>query len=252
MISLIGRLQNLPPIHTRHRICSGEAKLCRSDTLFPMLRLSTLETNDLLAQPETGMGYQVVDAILWEGNKKERGIVYNAELLFLSDETQSRLRSLSYADVLESAKSSGNEIKELRVFTREQLAHRTPSIRGGSGAPAKDARIEKTKLGEVFKRFSAYVNDRRLRRDGSWRAGTYATTEEDAENVKTGMDAVARYALPNPAPASYVFTGRPDKDTEIKKGTAAPAHGQPGGGVEVIFTEGTQRYTVTGPRKIAG
>ena len=196
------------------------------------------------------MGYQVVDAILWEGNKKQRGIVYNAELLFLGDETQSRLRSLSYANVLESAKSSGNDIKELRVFTREQLAHRTASIRGGSGAPAKYAPIDKTKPGEVFKRFSAYENDLRRRRDGSWRDGTYATTEEDARNVKTGMDAVARYALPNPAPASYMFTGRPDKDTEIQKGITAPAHGQPGGGVEVIFTEGTQPHTVTGPRKI--
>ena len=195
------------------------------------------------------MGYQVVEVILGD-DRKERGIAYNAELLFLGNETQSDLRSVPYATVLKSAKSSDGKIKKLRVFTREQLAHRTVGIRGASGPPAKDAPIEETKPDEVFKRFSAYRNDRRRRLDGSWRDGTYATTEEDAKNIKTGKDAVARYALPNPAPASYVSTGCPHEGTKIQQGTAAPAHGQPGGGVEVIFTKGTHPNTVTGPDKI--
>jgi hypothetical protein len=76
------------------------------------------------------------------------------------------------------------------------------------------------------------------------------SSSEDAKNVKTGKDAVARYALPNPAPASNVFTVRPNKDTDIQRGIVEPAFGQPGGGVEVIFTNGTQPKTVTGPMKI--
>jgi hypothetical protein len=80
--------------------------------------------------------------------------------------------------------------------------------------------------------------------------GSYATTEQDAKNVKTGKDAVARYALPNPDPASHRFTIQPHKDTEIQYGTVEPAYDQPGGGVEVIFTTGTQVKTVTGPEKI--
>lgn len=63
----------------------------------------------------------------------------------------------------------------------------------------------------------------------------------------SGKDAVARYALPNPEPASYVFTIRPKKDTDIKRGTVEPANGQPGGGAEVIFTSGTTANTVTLP-----
>jgi hypothetical protein len=102
----------------------------------------------------------------------------------------------------------------------------------------------------VFKRFSAYPNDRRVASDGSLLSGTYATTEQDAKNVKTGKDAVARYALPDPAPASNVITVRPNKDTDIQRGIVEPAFGQPGGGVEVIFTNGTQPKTVTGPIKI--
>ena len=221
-----------------------------------MLKLNESETNDLLAQPETGMGYQIVEAILRD-NREEQGIVYNAELLFLDHETQQRdLQSDPYAMVLKLAESSGTKIKKLRVLPRETATHRSAGIGEASAVlknkttPTKDASIEKTKADEVFKRFSAYANDRRRRPDGSWRAGTYATTEEDARRIRTGKDAVARYALPNPAPASYVFTGCPNKDTEIQKGTVAPAHGQPGGGVEVIFTKGIQPNTVTWPRKI--
>ena len=107
--------------------------------------------------------------------------------------------------------------------------------------------VETTKAGERFVRFSAYKNDNRVRSDGSLRAGSYATTAEDAKNVTTGKDAVARYALPNPQPASYRFTIRPEKDTVIEKGMVQPAFEQPGGGVEVIFKDGTTPDTVTLP-----
>ena len=80
--------------------------------------------------------------------------------------------------------------------------------------------------------------------------GTYATTEEDAKHVKTGRDAVKRYALPNPAPAVHVFTIAPPVKTKLKCGVAQPAYGQPGGGVEVIFVNGSPDNTVTGPAQI--
>jgi hypothetical protein len=54
----------------------------------------------------------------------------------------------------------------------------------------------------------------------------------------------------NDKPASNVFTIKPHKDTVIQRGIVEPAYGQPGGGVEVIFTDGTQPGTVTGPEKI--
>jgi hypothetical protein len=44
-----------------------------------------------------------------------------------------------------------------------------------------------------------------------------------------------------------VFTIRPTKGTDIQRGTVEPANGQPGGGVEVIFTSGTTVNTVTLP-----
>lgn len=157
---------------------------------------------------------------------------------------------------METAKSSSGEIKSLRVVLRSITVRRVASVResetqyGKKGLPAKDAPHEKTKAGEVFKRFSAYTNDRRILPDGSLLPNTYATTEEDAKNVSTGKQAVARYALPNPEPASNVFTIQPNRDTTIQIGIVLPAYDHPGGGVEVLFGEGTQPRTVTGPEKI--
>ena len=104
-----------------------------------------------------------------------------------------------------------------------------------------------TKEGDVFYRFSAFENDRRVTPEKRLLPGTYATTKEDGDKVKTGKEAVERYALPNPGPASYRFTIKPKKDTKLKGGIVQPANGHHGGGVEVIFTEGTQKDTVTVP-----
>ena len=216
-----------------------------------MFKLTEAQTRELLAQAETGMGYQAVDATLAD-NTTARGVAYNAELLSLDNEPRSGVAT-SYRTLLESAKSASGQIKALRVVPR--AGSTTFSVARESSAvmkagPAKDAAEEKTGTGEIFKRFSAYQNDRRVLPDGSLDKGAFATTADDAKNVKTGADAVARYALPNPTPASYRFTIKPDAGTALKKGVAAQAYGQPGGGVEVIFVNGTQANTVTGPDKV--
>lgn len=213
-----------------------------------MLRLSEAQTRALLAQPETGMGYQEVE-VTHKDNTAAKGIVYNGELLFEGNETQNVLKLSSYPNVLRTARAAGDEIRSIRVLrsseTRRFLS--APSVRKASTGPAKDAPVEKTKADEIFKRFSAYANDRRVTADKGLLPGTYATTEADAKNVKTGKEAVARYALPNPDPASYVYTIKPKKDTDIQRGAVEPANGQPGGGVEVIFPSGTTANTVTLP-----
>ena len=99
---------------------------------------------------------------------------------------------------------------------------------------------------EVFVRYSAFANDRRINRDGSVRAKTYATTEVDTQAVPSGLAAVARYALPNPAPAMHAFTLKPPTGIPIRCGTVAPQFGQAGGGVEVRFDQPTPPRTVVG------
>jgi hypothetical protein len=116
---------------------------------------------------------------------------------------------------------------------------------------AKDAVTTTTAANEIFKRFSPYADDFRVTAKKGLTAGTFATTKEDAEaNIKTGTDAVKRYALENKKPASKVFTIEPPKDTDLKRGVVEPAYGEPGGGVEVIFVNGSPDGTVTGPETI--
>jgi hypothetical protein len=154
-----------------------------------MFKLSEGQTRELLAQPESGMGYQVVDATLAD-DTTTLGVVYNAELLSLDNELPVSV-PIPYRTRLASAKSASGQIKSLRLVPRTRsttFSVARESSAANQAGPAKDGPDEKTNAGEVFKRFSAYV--------------------------------------------------------------AAPAYGQRGGGVEVIFTAGTQPNTVTGPYKI--
>ncbi len=220
-----------------------------------MLKLNLDFQAQLLRQPESGMGYQIVEAITVNDEVK-RGVAYNAELFLFEEEPRRALKTTTYARLLTEAKSSADEIKSLRVLPRTASTPPAFALRETAASyvrkarSARDAPTEQTKEKEVFERFSAYENDRRIRTDGSLLPGTYATTEEDASNVRTGTEAGARYALPNPKPASNVFTIRPHKDTLIQRGIVEPANGQPGGGVEVIFTAGTLSGTVAGQVKI--
>ena len=216
-----------------------------------MFKLTEVQTRELLTQPETGMGYQAVDATLAD-NTTARGVVYNAELLSLDGEPRVGVAT-SYRTLLESATSASGLVKALRVLPRAgstTFSVARESWAAKTAGPATDAADVTTAAGETFKRFSAYQNDRRVLADASLDKGAFATTEDDAKNVNTGADAVARYALPNATPASYRFTIKPDAGTVLKKGVAARAYGQPGGGVEVIFVNGTTPNTVTGPDKI--
>lgn len=219
-----------------------------------MYYLDEAQQLSLIHQPETGMGYQLVE-LTTMAYRKVVGVAYNAGIVLEKDEPEQHALFRAFASGIQM-KTYGQAVREVRLLSQasaEYRAFRVGEARGAYAAqsgPAKDAPVGVTKLGEIFKRFSAYENDRRIRADGRLEPGTFATTEADARQVRTGKEAVARYALPNPEPAVNVFTIRPVTSTPIQYGIAQPAYGQPGGGVEVIFTNGTTARTVTGPDKI--
>ena len=203
-----------------------------------------------------GREFVVEGMTLAKGEQWKKGVALNAELLILEDELHEGLTAGNYKQLLASATKAENVVKKLRVrsFAPEQQAVaqlRDDAVTYGKKAQrAADAPQEKTSAREIFKRFTAFENDRRITADHGLSPGTYATTEADAKNVKTGLEAVARYALPNPKSAIYVFTVKPLKDTPIQRGNVQPDFGQPGGGVEVLFGGGTAANTVTGPATI--
>jgi len=219
--------------------------------------LNEQRQKELTAQPESGMGYQDV-AIKLRNGETRYGTAFNAEFLLYSGESSHLLERISDPGqrslMLERNELGfGEDIRSLKVLQSEadvstRVRESSSSTKSSSGA--SDAPEEELQEEERFKRFSADANDRRVTPTGALLPGTYATTEEDAKHVKTGRDAVKRYALPNPGPAVNVFTIDPPIRTKLQRGIAQPAYGQPGGGVEVIFVNGSPNNTVTGPVQI--
>jgi hypothetical protein len=107
-----------------------------------------------------------------------------------------------------------------------------------------------TKTSEKFVRFSAFINDRRVRHDGSLLPGSYVTSERDAEFVPSGFAVVGRYALPNPISANNRFDIVVASGTSGLVGTVLSAFGQAGGGVEIELTNGAPPGSVRGPTTI--
>lgn len=218
-----------------------------------MIRLSYPQTSQLLDQPETGMGYQNIRADLRDSLAPRRGTVLNAELLIWETEAP-RLLSTQYESLLRQASSAdATKIRSLEVLAPSKqpagfVAER--SAADGELGPATDGEPETLPAGEVFARFTAYRNDRRITPGNGLLPGSYATTEEDGKRVETGSEAVERYALPDPTPAIFKFRIEPGEGTELRRGIVQPAYGHSGGGVEVLFDDGTGDDTVSGPEEL--
>ncbi len=215
-----------------------------------MIKLAEAHVSGMLAQPESGMGYQNVEVKCTTGIRK--GTVYNGELLLWEEEPRTFLVEGVYQRLVKTADSiEGRMIESIRVV-RPTAPSRPPTVTEKFaermlGKPASEGEPKKTKAGEVFMRFTAYIKDRRITSDKGLLPGTYATTEADSRHVKTGAEAVERYALPDPKPAKYRYRIDPLKDTVYREGIVQPANEHKGGGVEVIFDKGTDKHTVSGP-----
>jgi len=214
-------------------------------------KLDVEQMRELITQPETGMGYQYVEATM-SNFSSLKGVVLNAEL-FIPEEKIEKIMGrhfLTYSTILKEAEQPGY-IRKLKVIRRNSLhLGETKYFAKSISSPASEAGISWTEKNKVFKRFSSYRNDRRVKEDGSLVPGAYATTEIDARNVKTETEATLRYALLTDEPAIYVFTILPPEKTPVRIGTVEPANGKPGGGIEVLFESRSPKSTVTGPDTI--
>ncbi len=216
-----------------------------------MFFLHEAQQQVLINEPETGMGYQLVQ-VTTEARRRVAGLAYNAAIVFELHEPRQRSTFQAIARGAAVA-AAGEPVRSVRLLPPGSAAYRAFLVGEGRapyatrGIAARDAAIVTTHPGEVFRRFSAFARDCRIHPDGGLVSGSFATTAEDARSVRRGNDVLPQYALPQPGPLDYVFEIRPATMTLVHYGTAQAAFDQPGGGVEVIFTEGTTPHTVTGP-----
>ena len=152
----------------------------------------------LSTQPEYGMGYQKATATLDDGST-QTGLIFNSQVFIRQTEDSSLVVREEWNEILKEAGKSQRSIRSIRLIPRpaETLRGvRRIGLRAGTRAilsesyepgrkpepgPAKDAEETPTVAGEVFKRFSAYANDRRVTAKKGLTPGTFATTREDAD-----------------------------------------------------------------------
>ena len=202
--------------------------------------------------PETGMGFQLVEAMVMGTISPllvlncERAINLHEIDLTPGDDPTAILRN--GLRVIETMKTQ----PVVTMFSAPQpriiklLSARIGIIPKSLGAaapagpqialPSSLVKHVLLSANRTFFRFSAFNPDRRVDPlTGSFLPGTYAATESEVPFVPTGFVAVGRFALPNNLPASYRYEIEAPVGTSVDFGTVAPAFGQSGGGVEAYF-----------------
>jgi hypothetical protein len=222
--------------------------------------------SELLALPESGMGFQWVSA---EAPGARRPfLIFNSSIAVDLDGVE-----LRPGDDPTAILSNGLKIIEAQhrylptttIFSAPSLSNfsllRTRIHPASSAAPVvpritlTSSLVKKVTLQKVrvFHRYSAFNPDRRINPlTGALLPGSYAVPESEFPFIPTGFAAVGRLALPLTAPASYVYLISAKAGTSVEFGTIAPAFGQSGGGVEAYFPAGATNTppTVASPERI--
>ena len=184
----------------------------------------------LLKSAESGVGYQLVA----EGDV----LILNATIaLNLIDRSTLSPQDLNWLLEAYMPLHYNNTEQDLnaRMRSEDRAIADLEAYNGSLEIQMHGSYASTAKPNELFYRYSAFWPDRRIAHDGSVSIGTYATTQNDTPIVPSGLAAVGRYALPNPAPALYQYEIGPVHGEPIWCGTCAPRFGQAGGGVEVKF-----------------
>jgi hypothetical protein len=214
------------------------------------------DAQKFLSLPETGMGYQVIEAKRYSEISKKRYVVYNGELIIDIDSSFVSYKKLMNAEGFSAAL---NEAKELPIETStislvpkslllekrvlSESEKRDKGRHSGRGAIENPKEFASGK--EIFVRVSAYENDRRI--DFAKKRlieGSYTTTYLDyLVCVRLNDDPIDRYALLNDEPVKWAFYIIPDTKDQLQRGVVQPAFGHAGGGLEAYFENGTSDGT---------
>lgn len=219
------------------------------------------DTNKLLSLPETGMGFQVIEARPSQASWSTRQyVVYNSEIFIDDDsrlfENKLELLTKGFATVLNNALPFPGPTESIRLVPRSKIYEaadwsRTYSMsqtrgRHMGGRGATDSPKENASGYSTYVRLSAYRNDRRV--DEAKRRlidGSFTTTLDDYVNCLLYKDdPIDRYALPNDEAIKWAFYLEPSRWDILQKGIVQPAYNHLGGGIETFFEKGTSIDTL--------
>jgi hypothetical protein len=210
-------------------------------------KLSATQENDLLRQPETGMGYQVIEASRAGSYTRENFLVLNSEVVIEMNGYESDNVRKIMREGISSVKMSSNYItlNSISVFNKNKFRSVVNETKTEKEKGAIDNPVENADGEEIFVRLSAFDDDKRVDKvNKCLRPGSYTTTMDDYLKCKvTNDDPVERYALPNNDEIKFAFHIQPKKTDTLQRGTVQPANGKRGGGKEAYFANGTSNGT---------
>lgn len=210
-----------------------------------------------LSLPETGMGYQIIEAKLFRKTDRKSFVVYNSELVIDLDsqfsEFKRKIIKEGYSTILDKADKLPIETSSILLAPRSKItesrflteSHIKDFGRQSGGRGATENSKESADGKELFVRLSAYIKDNRIDFvNKKLRPGSYTTTKFDyLLCVRHNDDPIDRYALPNNEKVKWAFYIQPRINDILQRGIVQAAFGHYGGGVEAYFINGTSNNT---------
>jgi hypothetical protein len=228
-------------------------------------KVNFLDTSKFLNLPETGMGYQIFDSVIYGSTIKKRYLVYNADLILDFDksfaESKKQVFSRNYNSLLSEVKTLKIDFNDIKILNKSQLTDTVQNLslkfnmmnevskknkhRYYGGKAANDSAKEYANGDEEFVRLSAFEEDKRIDNVRKrLKEFSYATTRKDyLDCINYFDDPVDRYALPNDDKIKWCFYIKPKIKDNLQRGIVQPAFGHEGGGIEGYFENGTSNET---------
>ncbi|MDZ4712638.1 MAG: hypothetical protein SGI89_09980 [bacterium] len=212
-----------------------------------LFKLSATQESELLSQPETGMGYQVIEATKSGTYTREKFLVLNSEVVIEMNGSESENVRKVIDEGIMAFKASAPFItlNSIVVLNEKQNSNIVNESKNENERGAIDNPVANANGVEIFVRLSAFNNDRRIDRiNKCLLAGSYTTTMDDYLSCKaTNDDPLERYALPNNNKIQFAFHIQPKRTDTLQRGKVQPAFGKRGGGIEAYFAKGTSSGT---------
>jgi hypothetical protein len=214
--------------------------------------LSSRQQDQFLNLPETGMGYQIVEAQLAKSYSRSRYILLNAEVAVALDGNERfEIRTIIYEGLREIRVSAPTkELTNINLLNEVQFRTSVSETKSSNGGAIRNASQRATGT-ERLARLSAFFEDKRIDTTRNClRPGSFTTSVEDYLNCKnTNEEPNELYALPNGEKIEWIFYINPIAGDSYQRGIVEPVNNRRGGGEEYYFELGTSANTYAPPAK---
>lgn len=213
-------------------------------------KLSASQENSLLSLPETGMGYQIIEANTLGSYTRSRYLALNSEIIIdLNGYEGDHVRKV-INEGISKVKSMAIEktLTNITVLNEKQFRNLISESKNENEKGAIENPVVYASGDEIFVRLSAFDDDKRIDKiNKCLRPGSFTTTMDDYLKCQASNDNPnERYALPNNDKIQYAFHIKPLKSDTLQRGIVQPANDRRGGGKEAYFANGTAAGTFLG------